>query len=145
MFRKVWGRQLIIALGVALVIVLVAATASFAAPAENPSNWWCSGVVVQPGQTLSGIAAHYGVSVWALASYNGIGNPNYIRAGQCIMIPAKGSGYWHGNWNYNNNCCSYGYNYVPRNWGWNSCCNYNYYKPTGHWVWWNGCWVWRSY
>ena len=129
MFRKVWGKQLIIALAVALVVVLVAATASFAAPSDNPSDWgWCNGVVVQHGQTLSGIAAYYGVSTWALASYNGIANPNYVRAGQCLMIPAKGSGYYHGNWGYYNNCCSY-----------------NYYQPQGHWMWENGCWVYRYY
>ena len=140
MFRKVWGKQLIIALAVALVLVLVAATASFAAPSDSPSGWWCDGVVVQHGQTLSGIAAHYGVSVWALASYNGIGNPDFVRAGQCLRIPPKGSGYWNGGWN--NNCCSWGY--VPRN-NWNSCCTWNYVPPQGHWVWVNGCWVWRTW
>ncbi|MFN8485643.1 MAG: LysM peptidoglycan-binding domain-containing protein [Anaerolineae bacterium] len=141
MFRKVWGRQLIIALGVALVLVLVAATASFAAPAENPNNWWCNGVVVQPGQTLSGIAAHYGVSVWSLASYNGIHNPNFIRAGQCIAIPPRGSGYWNhgGGWN-----TDWGWGYAPRS-SWNNCCSWNYVQPKGHWVWWNGCWVWRTW
>ncbi len=142
MFRKVWGRQLVIALAVALVIVLVAATASFAAPAESPNNWWCNGVVVQNGQTLSGIAAHYGVSTWALASYNGISNPNYIRAGQCLMIPAKGSGYWNGG-GWNNNCCGWGY--VQPKWNYNPCCTYNYHQPTAHWVWVNGCWVLRYY
>jgi LysM repeat protein len=40
------------------------------------------------GQTLSGIAYHYGVSIWAIANANGIANPNLIYAGQRLVIPA---------------------------------------------------------
>ena len=83
------------------------------------------------------------MSTWALASYNGIANPNYVRAGQCLMIPAKGSGYYHGNWGYYNNCCTY--TYYPKYWNYNNCCSYNYYQPQGHWMWENGCWVYRYY
>lgn len=42
---------------------------------------------VQPGQTLFGIGRSYGVSPWAIAYANGLPNPNYIRAGQCLVIP----------------------------------------------------------
>ena len=41
---------------------------------------------VQPGDTLSGIAAAYGVSVWHLASINGIANPNWIYSGMALRI-----------------------------------------------------------
>lgn len=44
---------------------------------------------VKSGDTLSGIAAKYGTTYQALASYNGISNPNVISVGQKIRIPAK--------------------------------------------------------
>lgn len=43
---------------------------------------------VQAGDTLSEIAARFGVSVEALAQANGITNPALIRAGQVLIIPA---------------------------------------------------------
>lgn len=46
---------------------------------------------VKSGDTLSGIAAMYGTTYQALASYNGIANPNLIYPGQRITIP-NGSG-----------------------------------------------------
>lgn len=45
-------------------------------------------VVVQPGQTLSSIAARYGVSVAALAAANGLGNPNRVLAGAVLHVPS---------------------------------------------------------
>ncbi|HUS15588.1 MAG TPA: LysM peptidoglycan-binding domain-containing protein [Chloroflexia bacterium] len=59
---------------------------------------------VQYGETLTSIAAQYGVSVDALARANGIGSPNLIFVGQSLAIPggtggtapapaASGSGY----------------------------------------------------
>jgi LysM repeat protein len=44
--------------------------------------------VVQPGESLSGIARIYGVSASALANANGLPNPNYIYVGQRLNIPA---------------------------------------------------------
>ena len=46
---------------------------------------------VKAGDTLSGIAAKYGTTYQALASYNGISNPNKISVGQKIKIPSAGS------------------------------------------------------
>ncbi len=43
--------------------------------------------VVQRGETLSGIAAQYGVSVEALQVVNGIENPLLLREGQELIIP----------------------------------------------------------
>jgi len=43
--------------------------------------------VVQPGETLSGIAMRYGTTPWAIATANGISNVNYVRAGQTLRIP----------------------------------------------------------
>ena len=42
--------------------------------------------VVQPGDTLSGIAARYGTTYQTLAALNGITNPNLIYAGQTIQM-----------------------------------------------------------
>jgi LysM repeat protein len=46
--------------------------------------------VVQPGDTLAGIAHKYNTTVYALASYNNIPNPNIIYVGQHIQIPNCG-------------------------------------------------------
>jgi len=46
--------------------------------------------VVQKGDTLSGIAVRFGVSVQALAAANGITNPALIRPGQVLVIPQPG-------------------------------------------------------
>ena len=43
--------------------------------------------VVQPGDTLGGLAARYGTTVQALAEANGIVNRNLIYVGQRLVIP----------------------------------------------------------
>ncbi len=43
--------------------------------------------VVQPGETLSNIAALYGVSAADISAVNNISNPNLLRAGQRLVIP----------------------------------------------------------
>lgn len=44
---------------------------------------------VKKGDTLSQIAAKYGTTYQAIAAYNGIKNPNVIRVGHKIKIPAS--------------------------------------------------------
>lgn len=44
---------------------------------------------VKKGDTLSQIAAKYGTTYQAIEAYNGIKNPNAIRVGQKIKIPAS--------------------------------------------------------
>lgn len=44
---------------------------------------------VRSGETLSTIAARYGVSVRALADLNGLSHPYLIRAGQLLVLPTK--------------------------------------------------------
>lgn len=46
--------------------------------------------VVQPGDTLSGIAAQFGTTASILAAVNGIAHPDLIFVGQQIVIPASG-------------------------------------------------------
>lgn len=67
-----------------MVVVLLAPTVAFAEP-ETASIVY----VVQRGDTLARIAARYGVTVSALASANGIRNPNLIYTGQRLVIPGK--------------------------------------------------------
>jgi LysM repeat protein len=47
--------------------------------------------VVQPGDTLSRIAARFGVTIQAIMSANGITNPNLIFVGQRLTIPGASS------------------------------------------------------
>jgi murein DD-endopeptidase MepM/ murein hydrolase activator NlpD len=47
---------------------------------------------VRKGDTLVGIASAQHSTVSAIAAANGIGNPNYIRAGRVLTIPGSGSG-----------------------------------------------------
>ncbi|QAR22359.1 LysM peptidoglycan-binding domain-containing protein [Limosilactobacillus fermentum] len=46
---------------------------------------------VRSGDTLSGIASRYGTSVSALASLNGISNPNWIYPGQVLKLSGGSS------------------------------------------------------
>ena len=43
-------------------------------------------ITIAPGDTLSGLAAQYGTTVSALASANGIADPNLIYAGSRLVI-----------------------------------------------------------
>lgn len=47
--------------------------------------------VIQPGDTLSGIAQRFGTSVRTLAELNGISDPDKIYAGNTIHVPENGS------------------------------------------------------
>jgi LysM repeat protein len=46
---------------------------------------------VQSGETLSGIAAQYGVSMQAIVDANGITDPGHIVTGQKLIIPVSGT------------------------------------------------------
>ncbi len=43
--------------------------------------------VVQPGETLAGIALRHATTVWAIVQVNGLSNPNVIYVGQRLVIP----------------------------------------------------------
>jgi LysM repeat protein len=59
------------------------------APATAPRT---SSYTVRPGDNLSGIARRFGLSVRTLAGANGISNPNHIRIGAKLAIPATSAG-----------------------------------------------------
>lgn len=56
-------------------------------PTEAPTASTEAVYTVQKGDTLSGIAFDYGVTVDDIAKYNGITNPNLIHPGQTLKIP----------------------------------------------------------
>ncbi|MFN8486010.1 MAG: LysM domain-containing protein [Caldilineaceae bacterium] len=84
-----------------LIIALLPSVA-LAAPPPPPGSmppmggmgpmggYYTTHYLVHRGDTLSGIAAHFGVSLWALQQANGIRNPNRIYAGQWLCIPRGG-------------------------------------------------------
>jgi LysM repeat protein len=55
------------------------------AGASNGSTY-----TVRRGDTLASIAYRHGTTAWAIASANGLANPNYIYPGQRLRIPAGG-------------------------------------------------------
>jgi len=69
------------ALTLAAVVVLAVSLPSGAAFAGT--------VTVQPGQTLSEVAAETDTTVAALAAANGIGNPDLIVAGSVLRVPGS--------------------------------------------------------
>lgn len=76
-----------------VVAIVLASLAMTATPADAAPLAQSGGVhVVRSGETLSGIAARYGVSMTALARANGIRNPNFIYVGQRLAIPGAGGG-----------------------------------------------------
>jgi LysM repeat protein len=79
--QRFGGRLMIVMVGVALAITLVAQPAL----AQGQVH------IVQRGETLYSIAARYGTTSQAIASANGLRNPSLIYAGQRLVIPT-GSG-----------------------------------------------------
>lgn len=69
------------------VVVRVPTPTPIPTPAPSPTPII---YVVQPGDTLYGIALKYGVSVSALQEANGITDPTLLQIGQELVIPAPG-------------------------------------------------------
>ena len=69
-----------------------AAALSSAAPASTSSPTSSSapsgGYAVQPGDTLSGIAASHGVSISSLAAANGLSTDSFVISGTTLQIPS---------------------------------------------------------
>ncbi len=78
-------RRLAIATVVAFLLILSSGLGSLAR-AQGQVH------IVAPGDTLSALALRYGTSVTALASANGLANPNLIFAGQRLVIPTGDAG-----------------------------------------------------
>jgi LysM repeat protein len=80
---KTSGRTLIV---VGMLAILLLALVAQPALAQGQVH------VVQRGETLYSIARYYGTTPQAIASANGLANPNYIYAGQRLIIPTGGGG-----------------------------------------------------
>ena len=124
-------RQVLIIALIAVAVVLFTAASPSQALAAGPAYH-----VVQPGQTLSGIASTYGVSAWSMAMANGIANWNYIYVGQVLVVPS-GGGYAGSNYGGYN---SYYANYLYPNYGWYNQQHYQYYPHQTY-----GCYYWVRY
>ena len=75
-------RVLIVAVAAALVLSGLVLPAPVAAGGSSCHT-------VMPGESVTTIAAKYGVSVQAIIDANHLANPNVIYVGQCLTIPAK--------------------------------------------------------
>ncbi|MDA8193830.1 MAG: LysM peptidoglycan-binding domain-containing protein [Thermaerobacter sp.] len=64
-----------------------AAAASAAVRSSNPAG--AGRYVVRPGDTLSQIAARFGIAWPTLAAVNHLANPNWLHVGQVLMIPGS--------------------------------------------------------
>lgn len=68
-------------------ILLIPSTSKVAPPVQQASN---GTHIVRRGESLSKIAAAYGVSTASLQRANGIANPDFIHEGQPLVIPGSG-------------------------------------------------------
>jgi LysM repeat protein len=78
-----FGRSLIVA-----IVISILTVAAVAQPVQAQAQVH----IVQRGETLFSIAVRYGTTTQAIASANGLSNPNYIYAGQRLRIPSAGGG-----------------------------------------------------
>jgi membrane-bound lytic murein transglycosylase D len=64
---------------------------------DTPREQWFSMLAhrVRSGETLSHLAEKYGVSVRTIAAINSIRNPNRVRTGQILQVPAGGGSRTH--------------------------------------------------
>jgi LysM repeat protein len=86
-------RRKVMVLFITIVVSLLAVMPAMAAPALSPSESAAAAPgyhMVRVGETLFSIGRLYGVNAWAIASANGLKNPNRIYAGQWLYIPHGG-------------------------------------------------------
>ena len=68
-----------------------AALASAGVSSSAPATSDGVGHVVQPGETLSGVAAANGLTTATLAAHNGLAEDAWLIAGETIQVPTSGS------------------------------------------------------
>ena len=57
-----------------------------------PLQAGAASITVKPGDTISGLAERYGVSVGSLMRANGIRNSNHVEVGQTLRLPSGARG-----------------------------------------------------
>lgn len=75
-------------ISVGQVLVIGGGSSQSAPAAVSTAPAAGSRYVVEPGNTLAGIAQRFGLSWQTLASFNHIGNPNALEVGQVLAIPS---------------------------------------------------------
>ena len=112
----IWERAVLLVVCLLVAQLVIGATTAAASPSA------CGPVYhhVRYGETLSSIGRLYGVNPYAIARANGLANPNYIYAGQVLLIPI----------------CSYSYNYP-------CYCSYPCYHPPcyPYYYCWSSCYL----
>ncbi len=64
------------------------ATATIYAGQFQPTPTPAGMYVIQPGDTLSGLAEQFGTTVDELMAANGLTDPNALQAGQTLLVPS---------------------------------------------------------
>ena len=77
-------RKVILIAGLVLLLQLALVPVSSAAPPPSGGFWH----TVRWGETLFSIGRLYGVNAYTICSVNGLGNCNYVWAGQSLWIPS---------------------------------------------------------
>ena len=95
--RGAAGARSIVLPGLLLAGLLAGCESRFGGPAPvveggSPVAPMAGQMVIQPGQTLSGIAQHYHVPMQAIAEANHLSPPYRILAGGTLIIPGAGGG-----------------------------------------------------
>jgi len=85
-----YSQLFLVSLAIALSLFFSGDTLTASAHGQSSGCQWH---YVRHGETLSGIARMYGMSWQTLAQYNGLHNPNLIRAGSTLCIPSGYQGY----------------------------------------------------
>jgi hypothetical protein len=86
MKRKIWKKAMLLVVCLLVAQLVIGVTTAAAAPPAWGPRYHC----VRWGETLSSIGRLYGVNAYAIARANGLANPNYIYAGQVLLIPTSG-------------------------------------------------------
>jgi hypothetical protein len=80
---KIWKKAMLMMVCLLVAQLVIGTTTAAAAPSAYGPIYHC----VRWGETLSSIGRLYGVNPYAIARANGLSNPNYIYAGQVLLIP----------------------------------------------------------
>lgn len=75
---------------VLLMVLGAGSLPAMAVPQMSPERQGTSVHIAQWGETLDIIARRYGVTVSAIVEANGLWNPDYVYAGQILVIPLGG-------------------------------------------------------
>jgi LysM repeat protein len=86
--KKIFSLMLMFSLVASLCLLTMPATSALAAPPASDEGFAKSYTVAQ-GDTLSALAQKFGTTIDQLSAANAIDNPNSIRVGQTLMVPAS--------------------------------------------------------